>query len=658
KSASGIYLSALLDARAGKLDRADELLGKITNAFPNMPNGFFLQATVKFALHQYAQAEEAIAKYLARDPKHPAARRLFAEIKLRTHDPQAAIDELKPQADANPADRATINLLAQAYVAAGQKDSAVALYERAAEADPNVRTEASEALMRIRFGDAAAGTAELEKIAGTNEGADLATPLLVMGALRKGDDAKAAATAEAMVARRPDDAIALNLLGSVRIAQGRLSEARDVFQKLADKDPSFLSARRNLAEVYIVMHDPDDAKKIYLALLNDKPDDEDSELKLAQLALAANNSDEAVQWLMKADAAAPRDVVPGMQLLQIYASRKDWNDALKLGRRLELQAPFDTRVVNAVAEVRVESGDKAGAVADFRALVEHYPDAAPLYERYADYELAAGDKAGARASLAKAHELVPADLRYMRDLVRFDADDKGIDAALATARSFAAAAPAEAAILEAEQLVRAKRIPEAITRLSTVNARTPNSVLTVELAALTFAAGKQDDAKAMLRTWLATHDDDVAAHGKLGDLLMLEHDYDGAAAQYEAVRKAAPDQIVALNNLAWIYGMRHDPRAPGLAQRAYRLAPSPQTEDTLGWALVESGNAAGGLPYLKDASSARPDDGAIQYHYAAALNATGDEAGARAVLERVLVGTAVFDGRDDAKALLDRLRRG
>ena len=565
--------------------------------------------------------------------------------------------DVKPLVDADPKDTASINLLGQAYVAAGQKDEAVALYERAAEEVPNAKTEASAALMRIRFGDAAEGVANLEKIAGTNEGADIATPLLVMGDLRRGDTAKAAETAEGLIARKPDDPVALNLLGSVRIAQGRLPEARDLFQKLIDKDPGFLAARHNLASVYGAMHDTEDAKKVYLALLQDKPNDEPSELALAQIALVGNDTDQAISWLTKAQQSATGDVAPQMQLLQIYATRKDWSSALKIGQQLELRFPYDSRVINEVAALRAQSGDKAGAVEDFRALVEHYPDGAPLYERYASYQRAAGDKAGARASLAKAHELAPAEGRYMGDLVRFDEDDKGFDAALLTAKSFAPSAPIDSDLLQAQELQRAKRVPDAIALLAAENTRTPNSALTVALAALTYSGGRHDDAKKMLETWLGGHADDVAAHVKLADFLMTERNYDGAAAQYETIHKLAPREVISLNNLAWIYAQRRDPRAPDLARQAYRLAPSPQTADTLGWTLVEGGDPAGGLQYLKDASAAQPNDAAIQYHLAAALDATGDKSEARTLLEHALASDAAFEGRDDAKALLDRLQR-
>jgi Flp pilus assembly protein TadD len=341
--------------------------------------------------------------------------------------------------------------------------------------------------------------------------------------------------------------------------------------------------------------------------------------------------------------------------MQISAAGKEWGSVVKLGQQLEAQFPFNVRVVDQVAAARAQSGDNAGAVAEFRPLIEHYPNSVPLYERYAGYQLAAGDKAGARGSLEKAVALAPGDQRYQGNLVRFDLDQKGVDAALATAKSFAAASPSGAALLQSEVLARAKRLPEAIDILSRASAETPGSSITVELAAMTWASGRHDDGRAILQAWLKAHGDDGAARIKLGDFLMAEHDYDAAQADYEQSRAQGQRDPVLLNNLAWLYARKHDPRAAALARQAFRLAPSPQTADTLGWSLYVGGDAKTALRFLKDASTAQPKDVTIQYHLAAAMSATGDKVGARSLLQSALAGDAPFDDRDDAKALLDRL---
>ena len=80
--------------------------------------------------------------------------------------------------------------------------------------------------------DPTQGLNQLEKLTTTEQGADLAAPLLVLAELRRGDVPKAASIAEDLVKRNPDDPIILNLLGSVRMAQERLPDAEAIFRDI------------------------------------------------------------------------------------------------------------------------------------------------------------------------------------------------------------------------------------------------------------------------------------------------------------------------------------------------------------------------------------------------------------------------------------------
>jgi putative PEP-CTERM system TPR-repeat lipoprotein len=406
------------------------------------------------------------------------------------------------------------------------------------------------------------------------------------------------------------------------------------------------------------MNRPDDAKTAYLDLLAKKPDDVAALMGLAELAAAQGDRHEAADRLKQAIAAAPRNPAPGQQLVRLYASDRDWDDALKAVQTLEATFPANPTVVDLAASLRAEMGDLAGAAAEFRALTQRLPNADSVWWRYAGYQDRAGDKEGARTSLQRALEIAPTNATYLEDLVKLDYTTKGTDAALATARSFASKQPAFSDVMVAQVLAYAKRLPEAIDVLTQAQKQHPATIITVRLALLTYAEGKHDEARQMLQSWVKDHDNDVAARVGLADLLMVDHNYDGAQTVYEAVRQRAPDNVVALNNLAWLYARKHDPKAPELARQAYRLAPSPQTSDTLGWALVSDGDAKTALPYLQRAGTALPKDAAIQYHLAVALKDTGENGQARELLQQVLKTNAMFEGKDDAQKLLEQLQHG
>ena len=119
------------------------------------------------------------------------------------------------------------------------------------------------------------------------------------------------------------------------------------------------------------------------------------------------------------------------------------------------------------------------------------------------------------------------------------------------------------------------------------------------------------------------------------------------------VLERQPNNPVALSNLAWVYQTRGDPRAKGLAQRAYFLAPGAASAASLGWVLTTSDEANRGLVLLTEASRQLPNDPALQYHLAYAYNAAGQKDKAETVLRSLLAAHPYFADRAAAVRLLD-----
>ena len=116
---------------------------------------------------------------------------------------------------------------------------------------------------------------------------------------------------------------------------------------------------------------------------------------------------------------------------------------------------------------------------------------------------------------------------------------------------------------------------------------------------------------------------------------------------------------MALNNLAWVYQQQgKDKEAQALARQAYVLSPSPQTADTLGWILTTSGDPKSGATLLRQASNGMISDPRILYHFAVALNDTGDKDGAKKALATVVANQAQFKEKELAQKLLDDLSKG
>jgi predicted Zn-dependent protease len=116
------------------------------------------------------------------------------------------------------------------------------------------------------------------------------------------------------------------------------------------------------------------------------------------------------------------------------------------------------------------------------------------------------------------------------------------------------------------------------------------------------------------------------------------------------------DNVMLLNNLAWVYFQTKDARALQTAERAHNLAPEdPSVADTLAVQLIAGGDYMRGIALLEKATKAAPEVAETRYHLAQGWIKAGDKLKARAELERSLSMNQKFSGYEDAQKLLKQM---
>lgn len=264
-----LFLGALVHAREGQFDYANQELERTTSALGQMPIAYYLYGVVEFWLGDTGIADDYLARFHARQPNAPGVVPLRAEIALQRKDPASAIGLLKPVVEANPADQEAAIILARAYLSNGQPDQVLSLDQQLATASPPKSLPPVDAIgLRMMYGDAVGDITEIEKVVlrGAPE------IVLPMAALRRGDIDKASEMAESLSTARPDDPWVQNLLGSVRLAQKRLPDAEAIFRHVLDKRPDFTASAFNLVEVLVAEKRPDEAKAMLQDLAQRKLD--------------------------------------------------------------------------------------------------------------------------------------------------------------------------------------------------------------------------------------------------------------------------------------------------------------------------------------------------------------------------------------------------
>jgi Flp pilus assembly protein TadD len=159
------------------------------------------------------------------------------------------------------------------------------------------------------------------------------------------------------------------------------------------------------------------------------------------------------------------------------------------------------------------------------------------------------------------------------------------------------------------------------------------------LAQLYAAANQNGKVLADLSAALAKNPKDVGALLLMGMTYNAEKDYDHARDAYEKLLALTPNNVTALNNLAYIYAQNLGQLDKGyqLAHQARDLAPAdPSTADTLGWILYQQGQYSSALSLLRESAGKMDSEPEVQYHLGMTYYMMGDEADARTTFQRAL----------------------
>jgi tetratricopeptide (TPR) repeat protein len=239
---------------------------------------------------------------------------------------------------------------------------------------------------------------------------------------------------------------------------------------------------------------------------------------------------------------------------------------------------------------------------------------------------------------------------------------QGLPAAIQVATALAEADKGSAGWLRLAALYsRHSRDADAVGVLRRTTERFPKDTRGwAELSAAEARLGNHAEAARGLEKLIELVPFDTAALGTLGTLYKKLGRTDDAQRAYEKVLEVEPSSLVPLNNLAVLLTGREGQatRAVELARQARAVAANdPSIADTLGWALVHTGDPKDleeALALLQG-SSKQLRVSEVYYHYGVALKRAGRDAEALVELERALQ-KGDFPGADRARELVLELK--
>jgi len=649
------YVRARLAMAAKDHAAAVSLLRQIVQQAPELQQARILLAMSLVAQGNLEQASLTLNDLIVMAPNNTVARQLFAQVRMRLEDPDGALRMLVPALQA-PSDRAQINALIDAARSSLGAEQSVALLKQMLEKDPDNRALQAQLAAAYLQAGAPAKAAELLSAGGT--GGDARRTALLLRAVTETSGAQAARTQmDSLLASNPGDVMIANLAAVYYSRAGDFAAGRAAVQGALQRgaDPGVLLL--TLAQLEWSAGHREAASAALTRLLKERPGNTAAQMAAGEIALARRDYAKARELFTAVTKGQAGNVEARLRLAQVALLDSRAAEADTLIAEAVKSAPGSVAVRSAAGLLNLNSGRADAALEQFRAAVEIAPEDPVNWFNLAGARHALGQASAAREALEKALVARPNWVPASAALVSLDIEARNESAAMARIAALKQALPRNPDVMELEGDAQATllRHREAVDAYQQAFELRPSA----SLAAKDYRAriaGNLADKTRLLERWLAANPRDLGTRQLIADAETRVGSTAKAAEHYRAILEQRPDDVLSLNNLAWIYQQNGDARGMELARRASRLAPqSSSVNDTLGWLLLQAGQAAEGSRYLEKAAELAPGDPAIAFHHAVALEKVGRAPEARQKLETLLRTHPVFPDRPAAEALLKKL---
>lgn len=655
------YMIALVEYARGNYEESVRYLQSILQIAPDYPAAQFLMGACHYALNNLEQAGFYLSKAVEIEPDNRQAQKLLAMTYMRLNEPGKATGLLQRSLQSGGAeDSDLLMMLGQVSLQSGQIDAGLDYIERSVQRsggnEADLQMELAAAY--IAAGKPDLGTGVLEKLPDDGKLAYRKGLLEILASLGKRQAGEARRRAETLLKTYPDDPVILSLAGNAGLLAGKTADAEYFYKRAFKVAPDNPDVLINMGRLSLMQGNPSGAAEWFQRALEKKPGDPLSLTALAGIAESKRRYADAESLLLKAQRANPGNADVDLALLKLYLQRKDFSRAEEFALSALKKRPGEPEVVSGLAAALLGQNKVAEAEKTLEDAIGKDGKSTLLHYNLARILLQSDKPGAAKEQLQQALAQAPDSFVLTAQLVVAESRLGHYDRALSIINDLKNRLPDSYRLLalEGDVLMQQKRYRRAISAYEQAATLKPSTELLVKL----YAAGKiagLPAPEARLTAWLDRHPDDMRIRTLLAEHYQSNGNLRAAAEQYEKIVEKAPDNVLALNNLAWLYHSMRNPRAVEIAEKAHRLQPGKgEIADTLGWILVQQNRLDRGVDMLRDAASKAPEVPDIKYHLAAGLYKQGEANHAKAMLAELLADEKPFPERDAALKLYRTLQ--
>lgn len=659
KQPATLYCAVLLASQEGDQKKAHELSQQLLKAMPDEPRAQLLAGAVAYQRGAYLEASRLLGKASLDADAKDTVRLLLARSFLRVGEAQRALVALRPLLERKVVGGETYAVAAEAQLQLGELQAAQQLFEKAAQRAPEdsaVRTAqivaraadlppqaVDDALRRIGAGDASA-VSDMALISHRIAQRQLPEALQAVDALEK---------------KLPTSPLSPMLRGRIALLQGNTASAREQFEAAQAKDPLYVPAAAALAGLDVKEGKREAAAGRYEKVIDARDGALEAEMALIALqtesGMEAGKLQELIQRTIKRHPGEPH---PRLALIRAKLNAGQVKEALTAAQEGATAFPQDPAFFDMLALALQRAGEPHQALAAATKMASLTPSSPVPFMRMAQLSLDTNDRSAAKDHLRRAVALRKDYLPAQSLLALLLATDNKAREAREITDTVMRQRPKDAAAFKLVGDVerQLKQYAAAATAYRTALKLADSEDLAIQLHGTLAAAGRSDEARELEAQWLAAHPRAGLIRYYLAERAMLERAWPRAEELLQAVIQLAPQDLVALNNLAWVQLQAGKAEAMATVDKALKMSPqAPALLDTKAMILAAAGRLDEALALQRQAVERAPDLSAHRLHLAQYLLKAGKRDEARAEVAKLEALGARFEQQAELKALRAQL---
>lgn len=614
---------------------AEGRIQKLLTGHPGDNDSLFLLAAAQMQLGKREDAEKYLEDVLQKSPKHLRSAVALAMIKVSANELDAAEEILKKAVAMAPDSSEAAAALAMLYMHTGKTAEAERLFRSAAAINPkNAQALNGLALLQMKTGNLAGAEQTYKAISELGEKQHkLSYAVFLMQ--QKRQDA-AVTELERLVKADPNDRIARSALVAGYLAVNRTVEAEKVLNKALEGNAQDIEALIQRSQVLLQQKKYDAAEQDCRTILRYDPASAQAHYLIAKVFKTRGDAAKQKYHLSEALRVAPESLRTRIELAHLLLKSKNAKAAIETLNEAQQVQKNSIAYVLAQNWALIANGEPARARNGVNAVmaVRNTPDA---LLQDAVLKVATQDYAGARASAEKILAAQPEDVPALALLAQTYVAQKQLPAATERIRQHMAQHGKSQAVrmFWATWLLDNGRKAEARDAFAAAKAADPGqSGADLFLARMDLTEGRRAEARQRLTAILEGNARNAEAHMLLAMIEESENHYAKAIEGYRKVLEIDRDDVVALNNLAYLSAQHAGQLDAALkyAQQAKSLAPeNANIQDTLGWIYYRKGLYQGAVRELEQALARDPRP-SIRFHLGLAYKQTGDVSKSRQLI--------------------------